>query len=322
MSRIGLFWRAPVDVLSLQDRQVEAAITVPEVGLRWGAPSAFEHGLPAAVAPDETPGIVIDRGRARVVRGTEVHREFGEELPAGARPVESIKRATFYLGEHEEVHEQRTVQGNVTTVEPIVETVREYLEFDFAFTVEGERGTPPPPATEPPRPSPKIADVSDLGPFRTIVKYQQNLWRVTYSYFQPVDGFNFHSFTLLDPNDPGAASWNPPLEQRLAEWPENAVAEREANGLIIYEIVDWTKQDRGPIEYTSLGVPYVGHGWTLTIDFTYTHADWGDDERTFGGVEFVSATGDGSDWHSFVPASARAKPDFRLEDGPSPATSS
>ena len=86
--------------------------------------------------------------------------------------MESIKRVTFYLGEHEEVHEQRTVQGNVTTVEPIVETVREYVEFDFAFAVAGERGEPPPPTVEPPRPSPRIAEVSDLGPFRTVVRFE------------------------------------------------------------------------------------------------------------------------------------------------------
>ena len=125
---------------------------LPEVGLRWGQRSRFEFGG-ATPEPERRQGVRIRQvDRERLVHGTESHREYEThevDLHGVPLEVEGIKSVTFFLGEREVTHEPRTVRGGVTTIEPVIETIEEYMRFDFSTVVSGARGEPHPPATEP-----------------------------------------------------------------------------------------------------------------------------------------------------------------------------
>lgn len=121
----------------------------PDAGARWGGPAVFEIGA----LPEEPPPASITYSWLNEVvwfRGVESHREYAESL-AGSEliPTEAIRSVTFYLGEREVRHERRATAGGITGVTPVIETIREYLRFDFPFEPLGSRGTPHPPPTFP-----------------------------------------------------------------------------------------------------------------------------------------------------------------------------
>ena len=173
--RLGWLVAPVVDVLARDRAPVVPEVEVPEVGLRWGRSSQFEFGMRHRPGPEDPPAILIGRGRPRVIEGVETHRQYSEESPVPEAPalvVEGVRSTTFFIGERVTQSESRKVEGGVTLVEPTVETIEEYIRFDFEFTFVGQRGAEPPqPPTGQPRPAPafRIPDSVDLSPFRTIV---------------------------------------------------------------------------------------------------------------------------------------------------------
>lgn len=153
--RLARAFRRQVAVESFtEDRAPEAppAAPPPDVGARWGQPAEFQIS--------ETPRPPAD-GRInaswvhelRRFTGAESHRQYGSTPTPQAGSAEAIRSVTFSLGEREVRQERRTIEGRVTTVEPVIETIRDYVRLDFPFALEGQRGEPHPPET-PPREEP------------------------------------------------------------------------------------------------------------------------------------------------------------------------
>lgn len=171
MSRLMPLIRQTVPVVSHRRERAAPAppVLVPEVGLRWGAASRFEFGQwPEPL--DETEPIIRYRGNVDkeiVIQGVESHREFSREsIDVGNGvifEVEGIDSVTFYLGERQVETEEREVKYGVTYIQPVVETIEEYLKFDFKFLVAGERGEPHPPETPELEPAKLYEAVSDAS---------------------------------------------------------------------------------------------------------------------------------------------------------------
>lgn len=128
---------------------------VPEAGARWGRPATFEIG--SAPQPDPA-GASLTVGwlhRTRVFKGVESHRQYSRVAARSDQAVtaETIRSVTFYLGEHEVRRESRKISGRVTSVTPVIETIREYVRLDLPLGLAGARGEPHPPET-PPREEP------------------------------------------------------------------------------------------------------------------------------------------------------------------------
>lgn len=161
----------------------------------------------------------------------------------------------------------------------------------------------------------------DLSPFRAVVRIGAARYFVRYSYFEPADGFNSETMTLLDPADPDAPYVNPDRQARIDGWPANALAEREAGGMIILQVYSSMRENLGPVTYDRLSTTYTGEQWRLFVEFQYYHenwltADWAEDQRVRRYLEFASATGDGSDWEAHLPPGEQEKFGFRLDEGP------
>ncbi len=163
MTRLGVL--APVRVMSLstERRPVAPPVPVPDAGVVWGAASSFDYALqPSDTAAEITAGgdfeISWPSGHRRI-NGVEEFRETTlETVPLGtaAVEVEGIRSVTFYTGTRDIRHEERTVQGAYTSIEPTIEHRREYLRIAFPFAVARERGDPPPPDTPP------LPDLDDI----------------------------------------------------------------------------------------------------------------------------------------------------------------
>ena len=154
--RLAGAFRRTIAVESFTDerRSPEPVRSAPPSGARWGRPSAFEIGQASPRPPD--PATITYSWLHEVVRqkGVESHRQYADaELGGELVPAEAIRSVTFYLGERQVRHERRNVEGGVTNVTPIIETIRHYVRFDFPFGLAGARGEPHPPPT-PPREEP------------------------------------------------------------------------------------------------------------------------------------------------------------------------
>lgn len=138
------------------DRQPPAAAPpAPAAGGRWGRPSAFEVGSGLRAPPPPATTVVYERlHEVRRYRGVESHRAYALSAAAeGQVTPEAIRSVTFYMGEREVRHERVEAHGRVTNVTPVIETIRDYVRFDFPFERGGARGVPHPPPT-PPRKEP------------------------------------------------------------------------------------------------------------------------------------------------------------------------
>ncbi|MGR3593112.1 MAG: hypothetical protein ACU0B9_07355 [Limimaricola soesokkakensis] len=159
---------APVRVVSFSYHRrpvappVPVPVPVPEAGAAWGSPAAFDYSLqPSGVSAeisdgsegDEEKGLKVSWPSGNVrISGVEEFREATlETIPLGgdAAEVEGIRSVTFYTGTREIRHEERTVQGAYTSIEPTIEHRKEYLRIGFPFAAALERGDPPPPDTPP-----------------------------------------------------------------------------------------------------------------------------------------------------------------------------
>ena len=157
MSRLWPLFPEVVDVLAHARAPVPPPVVLPEVGLRWGQPSQFEFGMEPEPSSAEAGAVILRQvHEPRIIKGIESHRQYEEHTPLASVTVEGIKSATFFLGEREVVHESREVDGRVTYVETVIETIEEYVKFDFNFEAMGDRGTPHPPET---------IGIEDLGDF-------------------------------------------------------------------------------------------------------------------------------------------------------------
>ena len=153
MSRLGLALGRVIPVIAhASDRApVTAPVPVPEVGRRWGRVSRFE--ISSRPEPsDEGNGTVARRDvhKDLLIRGIESHREYEvHQVAIGGDTIEieGAGSVTFYIGQSEVVHEDRKVRGSVIFIQPTIETIDEYVTFDFDFGVSGFRGEPHPPET-------------------------------------------------------------------------------------------------------------------------------------------------------------------------------
>ena len=153
--RLASAFRRLVAVESFtEDRAPEAppAAPSPDAGARWGQPSEFQIGeTPKPPALGSITASWVHE--LRRFTGAESHRQYGSTPTPKAGSAEAIRSITFYLGEREVRRERRRIEGRVTTVEPVIETIREYVRLDFPVGLEGQRGEPAPPET-PPREEP------------------------------------------------------------------------------------------------------------------------------------------------------------------------
>ena len=154
--RLGGAFRRVIAVESFTDDRAlqRAQPPAPEAGARWGRPAAFEIGE----APQPSPQASLTATwthEDRRLKGIESHRQYVRTAALSDQPVtaEGIRSVTFYLGEREVRRESRKVAGSVTSIEPVIETIREYVRLDFPFGLAGARGEPHPPET-PPREEP------------------------------------------------------------------------------------------------------------------------------------------------------------------------
>ena len=145
----------PVDSFTRNRARPTRRGPVPAAGARWGLASRFDFDF--MPRPDESGGgLEVTNVRAVasevVFSGEETHREFSVaevDLSGTILDVEGTRSVTFYLGDRQVLHEERNVQGNLTTIQPTVETVKEYLKFHFEVIPEvGARGEPHPRETE------------------------------------------------------------------------------------------------------------------------------------------------------------------------------
>ena len=126
----------------------------PEAGARWGRPAAFEIG--EAPQPSPQASLTISwLHETRRLEGVESHRQYARTAALPDQPVtaEAIRSVTFCLGERQVRRESRKISGRVTSVMPVIETIRDYVRLDLPIGLAGERGEPHPPET-PPREEP------------------------------------------------------------------------------------------------------------------------------------------------------------------------
>ena len=153
MSRLGMALGRfiPVTAHASDRAPVAAPAPSPEVGRRWGRGSRFEIG--SRPEPDEEGNGAVARRDVHkdvLIRGIESHREYEvNQVAIGGETIqiEGAGSVTFYIGQSEVVHEDRKVRGSVTFIQPTIETIDEYVTFDFDFGVSGFRGEPHPPET-------------------------------------------------------------------------------------------------------------------------------------------------------------------------------
>lgn len=124
----------------------------PDAGARWGQPSEFQIGQ-TPKPPAEASITASWVHELRRLTGAESHRQYGSTPTPQAGSAEAIRSVTFYLGEREVRRDRRKIEGRVTSVEPVIETIREYVRLDLPVDLEGARGEPAPPET-PPREEP------------------------------------------------------------------------------------------------------------------------------------------------------------------------
>ena len=153
----GINVLAPIEVVAFSNHRprLEPARPAVAAAAAWGAPSSFDF----SVEPDGTlgPDLTGLEGKfagarpvdkSQLIRGVERFREVTvETVQAGDTliDVEGIRSVTFFLGVREVVHEERSVRGSYTSIQPTIEHVSEYLRFNFPFTTALERGVRPPP---------------------------------------------------------------------------------------------------------------------------------------------------------------------------------
>lgn len=167
MRRSYVIFPSVIQVLAQHSPKTVSQVPVPPVlGLRWGRPSEFQFAAESTVSFGTTTGGqgVVPRwelDREVVIRGREQHRVYAQQMtPLGdggeELEVEGISKTAFALPERVVVHERVEAEGQVTYVQPIVETVAEFLVFNFDLGVAGDRGQPTPP------PTPPLPDYDDL----------------------------------------------------------------------------------------------------------------------------------------------------------------
>jgi hypothetical protein len=160
----------------------------------------------------------------------------------------------------------------------------------------------------------------ELSPFRVITDLKQaaRTYFVEWFWFEPIDNFAQRSQVLRDPDDPTAATWNPPRQAYIDAWPQNYFA--TLGGHEILEVYDVSKTWE-PDNYVRLVgisfVPMEGQSWTLTVNFRERFSGWAEQypgmqtapNKHFEHVTYTSTVG-GSDYDQHIPASARAKWEF------------